>query len=131
MMWMPEKARRSGEWPVASGERGEADLECEGRFLASFEMAVFPFVSGGGETAPASLTSFGMTEEEGIFAGSGAVGDGLGAAEVAGAQAGVPVPLARPTSWSWSLKRSRREEARDWTARVARASRSLWNWSMR
>ncbi len=38
---------------------------------------------------------------------------------------------ARPTSWSWSLKRRRREEARDWTARVARALCSMWNWSMR
>jgi len=130
MMWMPEKARGSGEWRVASGEWEEEDSEGEVRFLASFDMTVLPFVSRGGETGPGSLTSFGMTKE-GISAGSEAVGDGLGAAEVAGAQAGVPVPLARPTSWSWSLNRSRREEARDWTARVARASRSLWNWSMR
>lgn len=31
------------------------------------------------------------------------------------------VLLARPQSWRWSLKRRRREDSRDWTARVARA----------
>jgi len=106
--WMPEKARGcneegfvgcgSGEWRVASGEWKEG----EERFLASLEMTVL-----GGE----------MT----VLGGGRTVWDG-GMAAVGGLGMTASLLLMRrPESWSWSLKRSWREDSRDWTARVARA----------
>src|SRR5580704_3861909 len=58
------------------------------------------------------------------------VADGFWVAVIGGAQSGVTVLLARARSWLWLSKRSWREEGRDWTARVARARWSLWNWSI-
>src|SRR5579859_1272216 len=122
MTWMPEKARGcngegsldwgSGEWRVASGEWGpRSSVDGEERFLASLEMTVWD-----GEM---TAVGGGLTVLDGGMAAVGGLGMTVSL-----------LLMRRPESWSWSLKRSWREESRDWTASVARACCSVWNWSI-
>src|SRR5579864_2906573 len=90
--WMPEKASGRREEDVWDGGSGEWRV-------TSGEWVLW--AAGDGEER--FLASLEMT-----------VGWRLG-------MTNSSAPMRRPESWSWSLKRSWREESRDWTARVARA----------
>src|SRR5579859_364419 len=108
MTWMPEKARG-----------------CNGEGFVDWGSGEWRVASG--EWGPRSS----VDGEERFLASLEMTVWGGGMAAVRGLGMTVSLLLMRrPESWSWSLKRSWRPDWRDWTASVARACCSVWNWSM-